>query len=195
MPFALMLCMAGFGVPPVAAQQDLPNDLLIALDRSPCFGSCPVYLLTIRADGSFVITRQTAWAKSNLPFEPIMGKIEPEKVKDLLAEFRNIKFYSLQKQYGSVSKSKSGPNCPQYWTDAPTAEITISENGKRKAVSHYLGCDGAQILDDLRALETKIDEAVNIKQWESQLRWGNADVFDLKLKINPAKSSTPTKPQ
>ena len=186
-----MLVLIAVGALPVVAQQSASNDLVISLDRSACFGSCLVYSLTITGDGSFTIVPK----KESAPGEPIKGRIAPEEVNKLLAEFRRIRFYSLHKRYGSAEKSKQGPSCPHYGTDSPTAEIGLSEKGKHKTVSHYLGCKGAQILDDLEALEDKIDEAISTKKWASQLRSGDANVIELRLEINPASSSKPTNPR
>ena len=47
---------------------------------------------------------------------------------------------------------------------------------------------------DERNREDKIDEAIDTKQWESQLRTGVADVIDLRIEVNPAKSTTQPKP-
>lgn len=85
-------------------------------------------------------------------------------------------------------------SCPQYRTDSSSAIVYIVKNGKQKTVSHYLGCRGAQILNDLNALEDKIDEIANSEQWTSQYGWGSASVIDLRLQVNPSSSSRPKKP-
>lgn len=185
-----VLVLMAIGALPVVAQQGTSNDLVISLDRSACFGWCPVYSLTITGDGGFTIIPK----KESAPGEPIIGRITPEEVNKLVAEFRKIKFYSLHRRYGSAEKSK-GPGCPHSWTDSSTAEIGLSEKGKHKTVSHYLGCEGTSILNDLKALEDKIDEAVNTKKWASRLRSGVADVIELHLEINPARSTKPTNPR
>ena len=181
-------------VPPVVAQQGIPKDLVITLNRSACFGWCLAYSLSITGDGDFTIILAKRTVREQQSVVPITARIALQKVKRLLAEFRNIRFYSLQRRYGSAAKSKAGRNCPRIWTDSPTVEISISENGKHKTVSHYTGCEGAQILSDLEDLEDKIDEAIDTKQWESQLRTGVADVIDLRIEVNPAKSTTQPKP-
>jgi hypothetical protein len=182
-----------FAVLSVVAQQNIPKDLVINLNRSACFGWCLAYSLTITGDGNFTITPAKRSVREQQSVVPITGKISLEKLTRLLAEFRNIRFFSLKRRYGSAAKLEEGRNCPRIWTDSPTVVITISANGEQKTVSHYTGCEGAQILSDLEGLEDKIDEAVGTKQWEPQLRTGIADVIDLQIEVHPTKSSTQSK--
>lgn len=180
--------------PNAVAQQEIPKDLEITLIRYPCFGWCPHYSLTISADGivKFMPLGPPAYrGQGEKPRFPLMGNMTGDQLKILLAEFERIRFTSLRRRYGSAGKSKVGPSCPKYWTDSSSAQISIVKAGKGKTVSHYLGCEGAQILNDLETLENKIDEVANSAQWTSQFGWGSASVIDLKLQVVP----TPKKPQ
>jgi hypothetical protein len=129
------------------------------------------------------------------PALPLKGKITLDQVNKLLAEFRGIGFYSLQKRYGSAAKYKRSSSCPEIWTDSPSATVSVVERGKHKAVSHYLGCNGTKTLDDLTALERKIDEIANAEQWTSQYGWGTGNVIDLKIQVNHSNSTAAKKPQ
>jgi hypothetical protein len=162
-----------------------------------CFGWCPAYTLTIRADGTVKFTPTGAYAYRGdgaVPSFPLTGVITADQLRVLIAEFEKIKFYSLRNHYGRAEKFKSGPSCPSFSTDSPSADVSIVKNGKRKTVGHYLGCEGAKILDDLVALENKIDEIANTEQWTSQFGWGTGNVVDLKLQVNRSNSSKPEKP-
>lgn len=178
-------------------QREIPKDLKITLERSQCaFGQCPNYSLTIVADGLVEFTprgKPVFRGDGEGPSPPLKGSVSSDKLGVLLAEFENIRFNSLQRRYGSKGGSNKGRSCPVNASDNPAADISIVMNGKHKTVSHYLGCRGAKILDDLRALENRIDEIADSKQWTSQYGWGAASVIDLRLQINPANSSKPEK--
>lgn len=178
------------------SQQKIPNDLEITLQRTRCFGWCPSYSLTIHSDGTvrFIPLSDFAYiGKGEIPRFPLEGSVTAGQLLVLLSEFEKIRFHSLSRRYGSDEYKRSA-NCPRVSTDSPSAEVTIVKAGKRKTVSHYLGCSGSQILKDLTALENKIDEIANSKQWSSQFGWGRANVVDLKLKVNPAKPKVPKDP-
>jgi hypothetical protein len=137
--------------------QNVPQDLMITLERTGCFGTCPIYKLTITAEGEVVfegrrfVKQERATKKS---------AISQERLKKLIAEFDRVKFFSLEDDY------TSGPRvCAEEWTDSPSAYTFIRINGKSKTVKHYHGCRGPKVPKELTELENKIDEIVNTEQW------------------------------
>lgn len=141
---------------PLLTSQEIPSDTVMTLTRTACFGACPVYELTISADGTvvfegkrFVGTEGTA--KSQL------GKAE---LLELIKEFERINYFLLDDAYTQGSKG-----CPQVATDSPSAITSITINGKYKSVHHYYGCSGAKALEDLTRLERRIDEITGSKKW------------------------------
>ncbi|HRI02537.1 MAG TPA: DUF6438 domain-containing protein [Pyrinomonadaceae bacterium] len=187
--------MAG-SVSTACGQEKIHYDLQITLERTACFGPCPYYSLTINFDGAVKFTplgKPGYCGKGDAPKPPLEGSITQDQLRTLLAEFDKIKFYSLRKQYGSAGKSMTSGICPEYWSDSPTATVSIRNNGKHKTVNHYLGCEGTKILDDLGALEDKIDEIVDSKKWTSQYAWGGVpSITNVQLKV---ESSPAIKPQ
>lgn len=128
---------------------------VITLERTTCFGTCPAYKVSIFGDGlvlyegkDFVKTKDTA-----------DGRITKDELARLVREFEKIDYLKLNDRYGE------GDSCPEGWTDYPSAITSFNSNGKQKTVHHYLGCRGLTILDQLTALENKIDEVVNTKRW------------------------------
>lgn len=128
---------------------------VITLERTACFGTCPAYKLTIFDDGKVLFEGRE--------FVRVEGKAEGQiSKKDLEAlrrEFERIDYFKLADRYGGED------NCPENWTDYPSANISFTADGKTKTIAHYLGCRGLPILDQLRALEDKIDAVVKTKQW------------------------------
>lgn len=131
-------------------------DLLISLERGPCFGTCPIYTLTIHADGT-VDYQGTGFVK-------VEGnrsiKISSEQIQELVTAIDNANFFSLKDQYMAPA------------TDLPSITLSITLDGHSKSIWHYgmLDCSGE--LDDapreLCELEDKIGEVVNSDQWVKQ---------------------------
>lgn len=152
------------------AQKTIPKDTLIILERDPGFfgkvgtSSCPFYKLTIFADGKVELEPKEYKfnATKIVSGEVIKSRISKEQLKELIAEFEKIDFYSLKSTFENENETE---NCPSYGTDAPTTKTSITINGKTKQIEHYQGCRGTEALSQLTNLEDKIDEIVNIKQW------------------------------
>lgn len=136
--------------------QDIPQDTLITLERTACYGFCPDYKLTISADGSVTFEGHRFVKKVG----SVQSSISQERLKELLAAFGNINYFSLRDQY---VEPRDG--CKDVETDNPSAITSIRINGKSKSVRHYYGCSGVDVLNDLTKLEQAIDEAVNSAQW------------------------------
>jgi Domain of unknown function (DUF6438) len=129
---------------------------MVTLERTMCFGWCPAYTLTITADGTVKFNPEGAFARRGdgpMPSLPLTDKITANQLRMLFAEIKKINFFSLQQRYGR--KGNRSSECPEYWTDNPSAIIRIVAQGKRKMVSHYLGCQGRKILSDLEQLKTR----------------------------------------
>lgn len=128
--------------------ESIPEDLIIRLKRTVCYGKCPAYMLTVKADGKVNFFGQD--------FTETKGQAESEistdKIKRLIEAFEQAKFFELKDDYISE-------NCA---TDNPTVRTTLFINDKIKKIEHDLGCKAPQELTDL---EDKIDEIVGTKKW------------------------------
>ena len=128
----------------------IPEDKspIITLERGACYGSYPIYSLTIYGDGKIVY-------KGDM-FVKVVGKvvtkISKEKVKKLIEAFYKINYFSLKDKYNAHSI-----------TDCPSTETSITINGQTKTVYHYHGDFSAP--EELTKLEDKIDKIVNSKRW------------------------------
>jgi len=128
---------------------------VITLERTVCYGFCPSYKLSIFEDGK-VVYEGREFVKTKGRAE---GRITKDELQQLLREFEKLDYANLADEYSE------GHNCPEAWTDSPSAITSLNRNGKVKRVLHYHGCRGLAILDQLTALENKIDEVVNTKRW------------------------------
>lgn len=129
--------------PPVAQEE-----LVIKLERTACFGKCPVYSLMIKGDGTVIY--------AGVDFVRVKGiqetSISADAVKQLVLAFEKADYFSLKDSYTSFGVS-----------DMPSVNTSINIGNKTKAVNHYLGDRNAP--KQLSELENKIDEIVNSAQW------------------------------
>jgi hypothetical protein len=141
---------------PARASQAIPTDTEIILERQECDLTCPIYKLTISADGKVVYEGRRFVKRTGI----VRSSIGTEKLAELISEIERINYFSLKDKYSP------GNDCPQAATDYPTAITSVRLNGKSKTIEHYYGCSGGgDVFEKLTSLESKIDEAVNAQQW------------------------------
>jgi hypothetical protein len=124
------------------------RNAVITLERTPCFGACPVYTLTIYGTGR-VVYEGIDYVNVTGTRE---GSISDEQVMSLISRFTEIDYFSLNDSYEQFNKS-----------DMPSAITSITMNELTKTVRHYHGDTSAP--EVLTELEDFIDETVNSAQW------------------------------
>jgi len=129
---------------------------VITLERTACFGVCPVYKISIYDDGRVEFEGKEFLKKVGKAED----KISKSALEDLIRAFEKIDYYNLDDIYGEGNKK-----CRELWTDYPTAITSLNWKDKKKTVIHYHGCRGAAVLDQLTELENKIDKTVNAERW------------------------------
>jgi Domain of unknown function (DUF6438) len=123
------------------------NSVRIRLSRTRCYGACPVYSVEIHGDGT-VLYKGVAFV--GVKGEKA-GSISKEAVKQLVAEFRNVDYYSLD-DYSADD------------FDLATVESSIDIDGHTKKVLDQDGLWLGMPMSVLK-LEIKIDEIAGTKQW------------------------------
>jgi hypothetical protein len=130
-----------------------PSLSTATFERTPCFGTCPVYKVSVSGNG-------------DVRFEGIRnvdsvgvfnGRIDPSAVQKLAGAFDEAKYFSLESSY-------SHSNCPNYGTDASRILTSITTPDQTKSIDHDLGC-GDQAPAALPDLYRKFDEIVGTKRW------------------------------
>lgn len=131
---------------------------VVTLERTPCFGACPVYKLTIFSNGTVIYEGKQNVRRPG----KATGRISQERLQELIADFMNIDYFNLHDEYVPGTEG-----CPKAATDQPSAitSLTRTRDGKSKTIRHYHGCRGSDTLELLTQLEDKIDTAVNINRW------------------------------
>ena len=138
-------------VPPPAPDY---SDLVITLERTACFGACPVYKLTIYGDGRVVYEGQQ--------FVAVTGQqtatLTAEQVQELVNEIEKANYFALKDDYTALV------------TDMPSVITSVTLNGKAKTINHYgyCGADFDEAPKELCDLELQIDAVTNSAQWVGQ---------------------------
>lgn len=137
--FALLATMS------VAAQE---RQVAFTLAREACFGSCPVYTVTIYTDGTVEFNGER--------FVDVEGEqtttIDPAVVEQMIAGFEAAGYFEWNDEYTEMRVS-----------DLPYFTSSATRDGETKQIRHYAGDENAPLL--LSYLENWIDYAANTAQW------------------------------
>ncbi len=94
------------------------DPVFFSLERTPCFGKCPAYTVTIMADGTARYK-----GRSNAPREgEFTGKVDKATMQALFDRATAIGFFGYQDKYDSQV------------TDIPSTIIRLNADGKDKKV-------------------------------------------------------------
>jgi hypothetical protein len=150
-PFVLLIVFAGYLlVQKLTRQTVIPVDapFSITLERTPCFGRCPVYRISVDGNG-----RVTYFGEMFVAVEGGQtAQLTHEQIRRLARELERVDFFSLQDMHTDMSA-----------TDMPSAITTLRLDGETKTITHYYGDFSAP--DKLTTLENLIDEVTNAAQW------------------------------
>jgi Domain of unknown function (DUF6438) len=127
---------------------------VITLERTACFGACPVYRLSVASDGTIdyegkAHVRRLGVASTRIP---------PQRVEALLSELERAGYFAFANRYAPAE-----PVCGRYVTDSPAAITSVRFQGQTKRIEHDYGCGAAP--GALTVLEQRIDEVLGSAQW------------------------------
>jgi hypothetical protein len=129
-----------------AIQTQAAHDVLITMQRTPCFGTCPAYTVTITGDGRVEYEGKQ--------FVHVTGRatatISPAEVAALVEAFDKAGYFTLNDRYTANI------------TDMPTTITSIRIGERFKQVIDYYGAP--QVLKDL---EKQIDRVAGTARWVS----------------------------
>lgn len=128
----------------------------ITLQRMGCYGTCPVYSVTIESNGSVLFqgdnyVRHKGKARST---------VRAKSWQFLISAFRQVGFFRFQDRYDT---KKDG--CKATTLDAPSLVITVDSSQGEKKVSYNLGCQGPKDVASLYWLADTIDIVSDSQQW------------------------------
>jgi len=146
-------CAAGHadaGSSPASAPEPKSDAAVLAtLERGACYGICPIYKLTVFADGRLEFDG-TRWVKAHGTHTATLSKAQ---VAALRQAFAKAHYLALDDRYVCAGI-----------TDQSTVTSSFApEAGHSKSVVHYRGCDKAP--EALDALEAAIDRIAKTERW------------------------------
>lgn len=127
------------------------GETIITLERTACFGTCPIYTVAIYGDGRIVYNGHdfvTATGEQT-------AQIDPQQVQDLVDFMQSNGFNDLEDAYTE-----------RRITDMPSAITSLTYAGEFKQIEHYFGDERAPLV--LRVIENQIDKVANSEQWTGQ---------------------------
>lgn len=129
---------------------------VITLERTACFGTCPMYVLALYEDGTVVFNGLRFVREEGLR----ITNIGAERVKDLVNEAWRIGYASLDDRYEGTATDPSP-------TDLPSAITSVRMGNTTKSISDYWGAPTA-----LRQFERNIDVLTGSIEWIGDLQNG-----------------------
>jgi hypothetical protein len=128
----------------------------IRLERSACYGTCPVYSVAASRVGTLLY--------SGTEHVKVRGarasKIDERDFAFLATAASHIHFMSLRDRYASETDG-----CKEVWTDNPSVKIALQLAGRSKTVSYYMGCRGLAEASRISWFADTIDEMAHSSQW------------------------------
>lgn len=120
------------------------GNVIIRMERSACYGTCPVYSVTVYGNGSVIFEGKQYVEKEGT----VSYAVPKEDVRMLVDEFYSIDYFGLKEKY---AEKCTLTGCMQV-SDGPTTTTWFTVNGKVKTVRDYFGAP-----DKLVELENNID--------------------------------------
>jgi len=138
-------------------EADSSTTTMVTLERGSCFGTCPVYRVSLDGEGrvDFVGTRFVSREGADT------SRVAPDQVGRLVDSLDGAGYFALADQYVPDS-----PACGRYATDAPTVTTSVRWNGRSKTVRHDHGCAGAPAA--LAGMERLIDSVAGTGRWTTR---------------------------
>lgn len=141
------------------------SKLLISLQRTGCFGSCPAYTVTIDGEGNVIfmsrpplddgeaaLNRESSLTSGVRVAGTYRTKIDRRQVDALVEQFREANFFDLKDRYEAEI------------TDNPTFIVSLDTGNGKKTVIDYVGRE-AGMPATVTELEQTIDRAAGTERW------------------------------
>jgi hypothetical protein len=126
----------------------------VRLERQPCYGTCPVYVLDVDSAG-----RVQFQGRAHVR---VVGDASATVAKQA---FRDMTNQLMESGFASFRSSYVGgaEGCGDYMTDQPIVVLSAVIDGTPKKVVHDYGCSGAPRV--LRRLHRMVDSVANTSRW------------------------------
>jgi len=147
-------CHSSTPAPEPAPSMTETSKPAIALERTPCLGSCPVYTVSLFRSGRVRFDGRKYVEHGGVR----SAQISSASVDSLLSELSAAGYYGFDDRY-----AYGAPACGRYATDLPSAIMTVDDGKRTKRIEHDHGCTDAPAA--LARLENRIDEVAGSARW------------------------------
>ncbi len=113
----------GHAEPDAEPATQVPSDFVLTLQRSECYGECPVYTVTVDAAGNV----EYQGTKFVAVIGPARWKVHPEIVVHLWKLLEHVHFLDLEF------------DCRCIISDVPTQTLTFREDGRERTIANRWG--------------------------------------------------------
>jgi uncharacterized protein DUF6438 len=137
-----------------AGQAGGDSAVRITLERGPCFGTCPVYSVTLDGSGAVLFEGRRFVADTGIS----TASVPRARIDSLVAELTTGGYFDFAERYIAGE-----PGCVQYATDLPSVITEVRARGQSKRIEHDHGCMEAP--KALTALEGRIDSVAGVARW------------------------------
>ena len=137
-----------------AGQATADSAVRITLERGPCFGTCPVYSVTLDGSGAVLFEGRRFVADTGIS----TGRVPPARIDSLVAALTAGGYFDFADRY-----TAGEPGCERYATDLPSVITEVRAGGRSKRIEHDHGCTEAP--QTLTALEGRIDSVAGVARW------------------------------
>jgi hypothetical protein len=137
-----------------AGQTRADSAVRIRLERGPCFGTCPVYSVTLDGSGAILFEGRRFVADTGIS----TGRVPRARIDSLVGELTAGGYFDFADRYVAGE-----PGCVQYATDLPSVITEVRAGGRSKRIEHDHGCMEAP--KALTALEGRIDSVAGVARW------------------------------
>lgn len=146
--YVFLFCFLALGSFGSIQAQESDSPVVITLERTACFGTCPVYRVAILEDGTVIYTGDN--------FVEVTGEqrweIGPETVAAMLDAIEAAGYFDWDEAYDTQTVS-----------DLPTVITSATRDGETHQIVHYTGDYSAPLA--LPFLELWIDEMAMTSGW------------------------------
>jgi len=136
------------------------STVIIVLERTRCYGSCPAYVVAVGTDGLIIFDGGYSVVAEGKHSD----HVAVSDVRKLAERFVAADFYSMDRGYAAMV------------TDLPTVTLSISIDGQTKQVSDYMG-QWVGMPAVIHDLEDEVDAFARSERW---VRGGDGLVAALK---------------
>jgi hypothetical protein len=144
--FVILFVVLMIGVAAVHAQDE--SKVAITLERTACFGTCPMYTISILENGDVIYNGEK--------FVDVTGEqksqLDPETVAAMVKAFEDVGYFDWKEAYDTMTV-----------TDMPYIITSVTRNGETHRITRYVGDSSAPLA--LSFLERWIDEMTGSQMW------------------------------